>query len=148
MSRYTSAESIVTVSENPEVFLTEKVLGIKGKEYPRENIRGCRVEEISSFLETDLFYSNENGPGKVASRGLTLLLGLLGSLNFFRDFISKDDNAGFTGSAPQSDLFEDANPPLYCLALLTPGDRIQTLPTINRLLLIDLAEKINRELGL
>jgi hypothetical protein len=148
VSSYTTTQIIVTICENPEVYLTEKMLSIKGKEYPREYIRGCRVEEIDSFLETDLFYSNENGPGKVAFKGLNLLLGLVGALNIFRDFTSKDEAAGYTGPERDSSSSMDADPPLYCLVLLTPEDRVQTFPTINRLLLIDLAAKINRELGL
>jgi hypothetical protein len=143
MSSYTVEEKIVTISQTPEVYLTETTLVIKDKEYARSNIRGCRVEEIGSFLETDLFYSNAEGPGKVAFSGLKWLLGTVGALNFFRDFTTETPS---TRQDRQPDANLDADPPLYCLALLTRDDEIQTLPSINRLLLLDLAARINREL--
>ena len=148
MSSYTAEKniikSLVIISENPEVYITETALVIKNNEYLRGSLRECRVEEVDSFLETDLFYSNEEGPGKMASKGLKWALGLFGVLNIFRDFTTTGDTLAQTADQTSA---QDANPPLYCLTLLTDGDVIQVLPSINRLLLLDLAARINRELA-
>lgn len=143
MSSYTVQEAVIIVSENPSVYLTPTTLVVKGETYQVANIRGCRVEEVASFSETDLFYANEAGPGKVAFRGLKWALGLVGTLNIFQKFSGDTDTA-----STQSASTLDADPPLYCLALATGDDEIQLLPSINRRLLLDLADRLNRELGL
>lgn len=133
--------SVVSISSSPEVYITDSELYLKGAVYPRAAIRGCRVAEVGTFEEGDLFYANETGPGKVAADGMKWFLGLVGLFKFEQPAPTVP---GWEEAAP----VRDVDPPLYCLALATDEDEIQVLPSINRLLLLDLAARLNRELGL
>jgi hypothetical protein len=138
--------SVVSISTSPEVYITDTNLFIKDAAYPRAAIRGCRVAEVGSFEEGDLFYANETGPGKVATNGMKWLLGLVGLIKFEQPS-TEPSGTGYEAAA-QAAPVRDVDPPLYCLALATDDDEIQVLPSINRLLLLDLAARLNRELGL
>jgi len=136
---------VVSISRSPEVYITDADLFIKDAAYSRADIRGCRVVEVGPFEEGHLFYANESGPGKVATNGMKWFLGLVGLIKFEQPFT--EPAVPGCEEAAQVAPVRDVDPPLYCLALATDEDEIQVLPSINRLLLLDLAARINRELG-
>ena len=147
MSSRTIEKNVVTISGNPEVYINGTDLVIKDKAYPLAALRGCRVAEVGGFEEGDLFYANETGPGRAATNGMKWFLGLVGRLKLEQPAAAGLAPAAFPEETEQSAPAKDVDPPLFCLSLATANDEIEVLPSINRLLLLDLAARINRELG-